>query len=475
MKSISRVVRIGVLFLICYFISPLVGDTICKVSYHNYPEQLHNKSIEVPSNTVALSEKVYIKKPVVSDTTTDTSSATIVFVIDNSGSMFQYDDSIPPADKDGHRFLVTCEILDSLFLKDPNTEVGAVIFKYGGYYDIRVDPNLFKPSALGRSYIPPLKLSKMYSTTLQSTPMRGYDILKKYLETRRRWSPGTDDQGNRYIINDLVIPPLTAAFAGSDITGAFVMAKEAFSWSNNPINKQHIIFFSDGVTQSGLGSVRYPLGYGDEVEQFIKDQIINNYNISAKDLAKRITEKANLNDNKISKDDISCVVIYFRRPRKAMLVTGPPVCATRDSALAEKVKSFIGERIICGGTTSNILAREWDLDISVPLKNIDPSMPPMGKMKEIDLISEGIITLGRVSEFLESGIPEDCHPKNPAMLIVNSLLDRDKITFLIGTKINDAHQDPNMPVELEIRRNVIKKISRLLKDKFLKETEIEFI
>ncbi len=102
-------------------------------------------------------------------------------------------------------------------------------------------------------------------------------------------------------------------------------------------------------------------------------------------------------------------------------------------------------------------------------------MPPMGKMKNIDLISEGIITLGKVSEYLESGIPKNCHPKNPAMLIVNSLLDRDKITFLIGTKINDAHQDPNMPVELEIRRNIIKKISRLLKDNYLKETEIEFI
>jgi hypothetical protein len=47
--------------------------------------------------------------------------------------------------------------------------------------------------------------------------------------------------------------------------------------------------------------------------------------------------------------------------------------------------------------------------------------------------------------------------------------------FLVGTKINDAHQDPNMPVELEIRRNIIKRISVLLQEKYLKEVVIHYI
>ncbi len=236
-----------------------------------------------------------------------------------------------------------------------------------------------------------------------------------------------------------------------------------------------IIFFSDGVSQSGLGSYTFPLGYGQGVEDYIKSLINENRDISAKSLAEKIAAKALLNDNNIAKDDISCVVIYFRKPRLAMLVTGPPIDPRRDILLAKRVHEFGGERIICGGTTANILAREWNTEITVPLKNIDISMPPMGKMSGVDLITEGIITLGQVSEFLESGIPEECHNKNPALLIVNTLLDRDKITFLVGTKINDAHQDPNMPVELEIRRNIVKKISRLLKDKYLKETELIFV
>jgi hypothetical protein len=47
--------------------------------------------------------------------------------------------------------------------------------------------------------------------------------------------------------------------------------------------------------------------------------------------------------------------------------------------------------------------------------------------------------------------------------------------MIIGTRINIAHQDPSLPVELEIRRTVIKRIARLLEEKFLKEVKIKFI
>ena len=236
-----------------------------------------------------------------------------------------------------------------------------------------------------------------------------------------------------------------------------------------------IVFFSDGVYQSGLGSREYPLGYGEEIKDFIVNQIIEDENISANDLAKKIVYRAVKNDLGIPKDDISCVVIYLRKPRTALLVTGPPVEGKKDYLLSAKLRDFLGEKIICGGTTANIISREWGRSIRVPLKDIDLSMPPMGEIDGIDLVTEGIITLGKVSEFLENGIPRGISSKNPSAQIVKLLLNRDKIKFLVGTKINDAHQDPNMPVELEIRRNIVKKISSLLKEKYLKETEIEFI
>ena len=95
-------------------------------------------------------------------------------------------------------------------------------------------------------------------------------------------------------------------------------------------------------------------------------------------------------------------------------------------------------------------------------------------MEGADLVTEGIITLGKVAEILDS---EETGPKekqNAATRIVDLLLDSDRVTFAVGTKINEAHQDPNMPVELEIRRNVVKRIASLLEQKYLKEVSIKF-
>jgi hypothetical protein len=55
------------------------------------------------------------------------------------------------------------------------------------------------------------------------------------------------------------------------------------------------------------------------------------------------------------------------------------------------------------------------------------------------------------------------------------LLESDEIHLTIGTRINIAHQDPSLPVDLEIRRTVVKRIGRTLEEKFLKEVHVKFI
>ncbi|MBO5309155.1 MAG: hypothetical protein J6C40_14245 [Lentisphaeria bacterium] len=50
----------------------------------------------------------------------------------------------------------------------------------------------------------------------------------------------------------------------------------------------------------------------------------------------------------------------------------------------------------------------------------------------------------------------------------------DKIEFIVGTKVNEVHQDPSLPQDLELRRGIIRRISAALNQKFRKETEITF-
>ena len=90
----------------------------------------------------------------------------------------------------------------------------------------------------------------------------------------------------------------------------------------------------------------------------------------------------------------------------------------------------------------------------------------------LDLVTEGILTLTRAAQYLENtlGTGDD-----PASRLATLLIDSDQIEFLVGTRINDAHQDPKLPVDLEIRRNIVKRIAKILEQRYLKETAIQYI
>ncbi|PKK88085.1 MAG: stage II sporulation protein E [Candidatus Wallbacteria bacterium HGW-Wallbacteria-1] len=247
-----------------------------------------------------------------------------------------------------------------------------------------------------------------------------------------------------------------------------------------------IVICSDGVPQSGMGIKPHPLGWGmDRVEEFLVSELACEPEISARLLARRVVHRALQKDEGKARDDTTCGVIYFREPRRTMVITGPPVSRERDSELARKAQEFSGKKIVCGGTTAGIIARELHADVKVDLTSLDPEVPPPSTMAGIDLVTEGTITLSNLCGLLEGDLAGGAmgqenrpgHPlrRNAAMRLATMLLDSDIIDFLVGTRINDAHQDPNLPRELEIRRNVVKRICRILEERHLKETRIKFI
>lgn len=240
--------------------------------------------------------------------------------------------------------------------------------------------------------------------------------------------------------------------------------------------EDRLICFSDGVSQSGIGNKDMPFGWEEGINDFIEELIAKNPNISARELSMRIVKQAELNDILKPKDDTSCVVLYVREPRQLLICTGPPFSESKDKYLAELVSMYNGKKIVCGGTTSQILSRELGREITVNIDDIAAGLPPSSHMEGIDLMTEGIITLGALLELLRKGTPADnATGEGPAWEMLRMILDADIIDLLVGTKINVAHQDPSLPVELEIRRNVVKNIASLLEEKFMKEVRLKFI
>ena len=84
------------------------------------------------------------------------------------------------------------------------------------------------------------------------------------------------------------------------------------------------------------------------------------------------------------------------------------------------------------------------------------------------------MTLARVAEMLEHGAAL-AWPDNPARDLMNHMLQSDIVEFVVGTRINEAHQDPNVPVELDLRRNIVRKIVALLESRYLKGCKVQFV
>lgn len=238
-----------------------------------------------------------------------------------------------------------------------------------------------------------------------------------------------------------------------------------------------IIMCSDGVTQAGLGQ-RRDMKFGwrrSGVLAFARRKVEAEPGISAKDLSEAIAREAlNLAPGGC-KDDISCVVAYLRRPRVMRVLTGPPYHREHDADYARQALLGVDHTVVCGGTTANILERELGVKVRVSLADMRSSggLPPAGTMDGVGIATEGILTLSRVLSALEEMRAPDREPA-AVKAILERMMRHDRIEFVIGTKVNESHQDPGIPQDLELRRSVVRRMAQALERNYRKNVIINF-
>ncbi|MBP1751847.1 MAG: serine/threonine protein phosphatase [Geobacteraceae bacterium] len=239
--------------------------------------------------------------------------------------------------------------------------------------------------------------------------------------------------------------------------------------------EDRLVIMSDGISQSGIGTKELKLGWRvDGCKRFVLDQVCRDPQISARSLAGNILNEALTKEvGGKAYDDMTVSVFYFRKPRTMLVLTGPPFHERRDAYFANYFENFKGRKVICGGTTANIVARELKREIVDHLETMDGDIPPIATFQGADLVTEGLLTLTKVAQFLEKG--ETTSRRNAASMLLNLFLESDSIMFLVGTKINEAHQDPTHPMELEIRRNLVKRIAKILERRYLKDAYVRYI
>ncbi len=317
-----------------------------------------------------------------------------------------------------------------------------------------------------------LKFSRIMSDSLPICQVRKisystFTIVDCILEEKAR----IVEQGNPpfLLIRNGVNVPVERERIGGDSE-----ARAMYAASFVPQCGDRIIICSDGVSQAGIGSRDYAFGWQNEgCRDFVLKTVREYPEISARELALLVRNAALAKwPERVARDDISCAVIYFRSPRKALVLSGPPFDQSRDKEYAMLVRSHRGTVVICGGTTAQIVSRELGERVDIDLASANNGLPPASAMPSASLVTEGILTLTRVVQYLKSGT----YPStDPAGMMVEKLLNSDVINFVIGTKINEAHQDPTLPVDLEMRRNIVKSLKQVLETKYLKMVAVEYI
>ncbi len=234
-----------------------------------------------------------------------------------------------------------------------------------------------------------------------------------------------------------------------------------------------LVFCTDGVTQSGQQSRSYRFGWGEaNLRAFVEYLVSFNGDISSGDLAMQIISKACRNDVSKPADDMSCVALKVRSLRRLLLVSCPPSSRFALPEMIRRIEEADGRRVVCGYPVTEIIAREMGLTIIRGEVSVDPALPPAWGMAPFDLVTEGIVTLTRVLDMLERH--EETDNSGAALDLYRMLIYSDEIEFVIGMRRN-TDTDGLLPDELELRRDVLRRIASTLERKYNKQVSASYL
>ncbi|MGQ9622136.1 MAG: SpoIIE family protein phosphatase [Candidatus Caldatribacteriaceae bacterium] len=224
-----------------------------------------------------------------------------------------------------------------------------------------------------------------------------------------------------------------------------------------------IVGITDGVVHAGIGGL-WNLGWRwEKIASFLESTV--NEHIDAVTLARRIIETTQKLYQGRPGDDATCVVAKIRLPRRLILWAGPPEDPSWDGEIARRFLSFPGKKVVCGGTTGNILAHFLGKEIRVDLSSLTEDIPPVGVLEGVDLVTEGVLTLAAVLRRLRQGVDKDDvrHRSDGASRLLEFFLEADEVTLIGGRAINPAHQNPKLSGELSLKARILEEVAEELR------------
>lgn len=228
------------------------------------------------------------------------------------------------------------------------------------------------------------------------------------------------------------------------------------------------IAMSDGCIHAGVGM---SLNFGwdrKEIAEFM--ETLTDVGFTAKTLSTVLTDQCLKLYGGNPGDDTTALTVRIRSRSVINLMIGPPSDRNDCDKMVSLFLAKEGKRIVCGGTTSTIVAQYLKKPIVPNLNYFDPEIPPTATIEGIDLVTEGVITINRVNDYAKDYLANNesykqwNYKQDGAAMISRMLFEEaTDINFYVGKAVNPAHQNPNLPINFNIKMQLVNELSESLK------------
>ena len=229
-----------------------------------------------------------------------------------------------------------------------------------------------------------------------------------------------------------------------------------------------LIALSDGCLYAGAG-IRMNYGWQrDNIIEFM--QTFDHIGFTAKTLATILVDECNKLYEGEPGDDATALLLRIRHRNTVSVMVGPPADRDKEQQMLVKFLEAPGMHVVCGGTTAEIVAQYLNKPV-LPLTEHsgESNIPPMSSIEGIDLVTEGIITASRVLEYAKDYLEENesytrwSYQKDGAAALSRILFEQaTDIHLLIGRAVNPAHQNPELPINFNIKMRILQELSQCL-------------
>ena len=228
------------------------------------------------------------------------------------------------------------------------------------------------------------------------------------------------------------------------------------------------VVMSDGCPHAGIGTA-FNFGWKvDEIADFMQSIVPVGY--TAKTLSTMLVDECDKLYGNHPGDDATACVVRIRKRCQVNLLFGPPRNRDDCNRMMSLFFSKEGKHIVCGGTTSSIVSKYLGKPVRASLKYERSDVPPIAEIEGVDLVTEGVITINKVIEYAKDALGTNelyehwGYKRDGASLICRMLFEEaTDINFYVGRAVNPAHQNPDLPINFNIKMNLVEELSQCLK------------